>query len=161
MEQPPLYRRFRRYVSVLVGTVLSTLVGLGLAGCASAPAQPARAGYAVRFTATRLKDHTLLALVSVPVRLGQRGDARTGSKVATEEKPALPEFMATLQTTKASGIYQLVTKVAVREVARNKKGKLKRSQRNEGALVPIRLGETQVVSVPEDPIQLEVRVERR
>ena len=160
MENSPASLSFRRYLLALV----STLACLGVTGCISSPAQPvqsSRATYEVHFVATRLKDHALLASVDLPVRLGQRAIVRTGSKVATEEKPALPEFTATSQTTKASGIYQLITKVAIRETARNKKGKLKRSERNQGALVPIRLGETQVVSVAEDSIQVDVRVERR
>ena len=117
--------------------------------------------YVVHFTASRLKDHAALASVSLPVRTGQRTAVKTDSRVATEGKPALPVFSATLTTTQISGLYQLVTKVAIREAARNKKGKLKISQRNQGALLPVRLGVTEAASPDGDPIQIAVRVDAR
>ena len=63
-------------------------------------ASSTRAAYIVHFGVTRLKDHSSLASVNVPLRLGQTAVVRTGSKLATEEKPALPEFAATLTGTK-------------------------------------------------------------
>ena len=44
---------------------------------------------------------------------------------------------------------------------RNKKGKLKVTKRFIGALVPTRVGESQIVSVEGDPIRVEARLEHR
>ncbi len=52
-----------------------------------------------------------------------------------------------------------MTHVSVLEAERNKKGKLKVHKRFIGALLPIRPGETLLVSGPADPITVEVRLE--
>lgn len=54
----------------------------------------------------------------------------------------------------------MVTRASLRMAKRTKKGKLKITQRNIGALVPVRAGETQVVSESNDPVHLEVRLAR-
>lgn len=152
-----------RWPLILLGCLL-------LANCAQpprrneqgyAPALTPRSGYEVRFTVTRLKDHSPILAMTVPLTLGQRAVVRTSSKVAKEDTPALPEFAAQLSRTKTAGVFQLVTKVAIREASRNKKGKLKITKRNEGALLPLRLGEENLASPAGDPIQINVRVDRR
>ena len=143
---------------------------LSLAGCARqnrdgkdvrASAPVPRTGYEVHFSATRLKDKSSLLSVTVPASLGRRSTVRTSSKAATEDAPALTQFTVLLSRTGTPGTFQLVTKVAIREAARNKKGKLKVAKRNQGSLLPVRLGEEQVASSANDPIQIAVRVERR
>ena len=103
----------------------------------------------------------MLVSVSVPVSLGGQGKVETASKTPTENQPALQEFIARLKRLKQPGVYELVTRATVREAIRNKKGKLRVNKRYLGALVPTRLGETQVVSADGDPIHLEARLERR
>ena len=66
-----------------------------------------------------------------------------------------------MNRTRQPGVFELVTRVSVREAIRNKKGKLKFSKRFIGALVSARPGETQVVSAEGDPIQVEARLERQ
>lgn len=154
----------RAWTKVLV--LAFTLLAAG--GCAPQAAAPETRGaaasrprYEVHFTAVRAKDHSPLASVSIPLRLGVKGTVSTGQRRATEDKPALPSFAATLTTTRTPGLYQLVTKIAIREAARNKKGKLKTSKRNQGALLPIRPGATEVASPDGDPIEVNVRVDHR
>ena len=167
MKSPASWSPYRLTLGMTMLGFAAVLVAL-LSGCvhpqdqqANGAAPIARAGYVVRFHASRLKDHTTLAVVSVPLRLGQNASVRTDPKHATEDRPALPTFAATLTRTNPAGGYQLVTKVAIREAARNKKGKLKVSKRNQGALLPIRLGETQTASPADDPIQVDVQVDHR
>ena len=117
--------------------------------------------YQVHFSVYRLKDHATLASVTLPVRLGERAAVRTDSRVPVEDRPALPEFAATLTATGTRGLYQIVTKIAIWEAARNKKGKLKISKRNQGTLLPIRLGTAENASPDGDPIQVEVTVDAR
>ena len=144
------------------------LVVLFLGGCAhqpvasdKSPVTVHREDFRVTFTVTRLIDHGSLASVSLPLKLGQKAAVKTDSRSATEEKPALPEFAATLTPTHTPGLYQLVTKVAIREAARNKKGKLKVAKRNQGSLLPIRLGVPETASSDGDPVQIAVKLEAR
>lgn len=141
--------------------LVACAIGLAVAGCAGTPARPLRSGYVAVLNVTRLKDHSALASASLPLALGQKAvrHARVGKP--TEDTPVFPTFAATLQTTRTPGVYQVVTRVSIREAARNKKGKLKYSKRDEGALLPVRLGETQLASTAADPIQIDIRVERR
>ena len=153
---------------MVVGALVLTFTLWALGGCVrQVPAPGAhsavagRGVYQVHFTVSRLKDHSPLASVSIPLRLGEKAVVRTDLRVAAEDKPALPAFTAILTTTQTPGLYQLVTKVAIRETARNKKGKLKVSKRNLGALLPVRLGVTETASPDGDPIEVNVRVDHR
>ncbi len=139
------------------------LACLGAAGCAGRSPTPAGApaGYRVYFSATRLKDHTVLVAGSTPAFLGQTAQVRTASTVAAEDLPALPNFAATVSLTRTPGMVQLITKTSIRELVRTKKGKLRLTKRDQGALLPVRLGEAQNASPTGDPVQIEVRVERR
>lgn len=139
------------------------VIALTLTGCAGRSPDAARgpAAYVVRLTATRSADHAEIVSAAVPVALGGNGSAKTRSKKPEENQPAVPEFVVRLQRGKQPGVYELVTRAAVREASRNKKGKLKVNQRYVGALVPTRLGETQVVSPEADPVHVEARLERR
>ena len=138
------------------------LTGFALPGCVGQTPAPSRANaYLVTFTATRTVDHTPLVSATVPVTLGGEGNVKTASRSPAENQPALPDFLVRLNRTRQAGVYELVTRASVRELARNKKGKLKGSKRYIGALVPTRLGETQVVSTDSDPVHLEARLERR
>ena len=94
------------------------------------------------------------------VAIGRQAILHTDSIRPTEDKPAFTSFTARLSTTKTPGVLQLVTRADLRESIRNKKGKLRVSKRNIGALLPIRPGEVQLTSLPTDPVQLEVRLER-
>ena len=138
------------------------LAGFILPGCAAQTQTASRANaYVVVFSATRTADHAPLASAPVPVIVGGEGRVKTASKTPEENRPALPEFVVRLKRARQSGTYELVTRASVRETARNKKGKLRASKRYIGALVPTRVGETQVVSTESDPIHLEARLERR
>lgn len=117
--------------------------------------------YEVRFAVTRLKDHRPLSAATLPLDVGRKSTIHQRPPAPTEDTPAVTDYSATLVNTRTPGEFQLVTKVALREANRNKKGKLKRSQRNEGALLPIRVGETQNASASTDPVQIEVHLERR
>ena len=145
------------------GFFLSALGAVFLAGCAGHADQPApgASAYIVRFAATQTPNHAPLASASVPVVLGSEGTVKTGAKRPAENQPVLTEFVVRLNRAKQPGVYELVTRVAVREAIRTKKGKLKVNTRYIGALVPTRLGETQAVSTESDPIHLEARLERR
>lgn len=141
----------------------SALVALVLAGCAGTTQYPAKnsAAYMVFFTATRSSDHAAISSGSLPVALGSEASVKPASELPTETGPTLPEFNVRLERSTQPGVYELVTRAAVREAIRNKKGKLKINQRFIGALVPTRLGETQAVSTESDPVHLEARLERR
>ena len=138
------------------------LASCGLPGCAGTMSQPKRSNsYVVIFAATRTADHAPIVSVSVPVTLDGEGNVKTNSKTPAENRPALPDFLVRLKRGRQPGVYELVTRVSARELIRNKKGKLKTMNRFLGALVPTRLGETEVVSTETDPIHLEARLERR
>ena len=140
----------------------SLMAACALPGCAAPSQNPGRPNaYAVFFSATRTADHAPIIAVSVPVNLDGEGRVKTASKTPAETHPALPEFLVRLKRTRQPGVYELVTQVSARELQRNKKGKLKKSSRFLGALVPTRLGETQIVSAEGDPIHVEARLERR
>ena len=139
--------------------VLAAGCVVALSSCATAP-PPTRADYRLVWTATRLSDHAPLIKTSMSVAVGRPSSLRTDSARPTEDKPAFTSFTARLSTTKAPDVLQLVTRADLRESIRNKKGKLRVSKRNIGALLPIRPGETQLASLPTDPVQLEVRLER-
>ena len=117
--------------------------------------------YEVRFVVTRLKDHGPLATAVLPLAVGRKATVHRRPPAPREENPVVTDYSATLSPIRTPGIFQLVTKVALREANRNKKGKLKFSQRNEGSLLPIRPGETQNASASADPVQIEVHLERR
>ena len=168
MEAPPRHTGPQRGRLGSAAVWMIVLALFSLEGCAHRtvfvdknPVAVGRGEFRVLFTVTRLKDHGLLASVSLPLRLGQKAVTRTDSRAATEEKTALPEFAATLTATRTPGLYQLVTKIAIREAARNKKGKLKVSKRNQGALLPIRPGVPEAASPDGDPVQVEVKLEGR
>ena len=116
--------------------------------------------YAIRFMTMRTKDRSPLVSATVNTTLNVRQSVRTNSVAPSEESPALPQFTATLTRTVSPQSFQLVTKIVLREATRNKKGKLKVSTRNLGALLPIRLGETQTASPANDPVLVEVRVDQ-
>ena len=161
-DVPPSFQRWRReWLGWAVA--VAALASLTLAGCAApsgtAPREPN--GYVVRFVVTRSADHAALGSASVPVILGSQGKVKIAAPKPAENQPVLPQYFVRLNRKSRSGVYELVTRVAVREAIRNKKGKLKFSQRFIGALVPARLGETQVVSAEGDPIHVEARLERR
>ena len=153
---------------VVLAAAFGLLASFAFGGCAReatgkqpGPSETARRTYQVHFAVYRSQDHAALAAVTIPVHLGQSANVRTDSRVALESRAALPEFAATLTATNTPGRYQIVTKVAIREAARNKKGKLKISKRNQGALLPLRLGTTENASPDGDPVQIEVRVDAR
>lgn len=123
-------------------------------------AETQRGRYLVQFTAVRLKDQSPLTTATIPVGVGQRVTVKRTTPKPTEITPEFTAFTAALDPTAKAGVLQLVTKVAIREAAHNKKGKLKFSQRNQGALLPIRPGESQVASESGDPVQITVRLER-
>lgn len=138
------------------------LAWFALPGCAGPTQTATRANaYVVILSATRTADHAPIVSASVPVTLGGEGSVKTRSKSPAETRPALPEFLVRLKRTRQAGVYELVTRASVRELLRNKKGKLKGSKRYIGALTPTRIGETQVVSTDSDPIHVEARLERR
>ena len=134
---------------------------MAFSSCATAPSPGrSRAVYRVVWTATRTSDHTPLTSFSLRLAAGGSAIVKTHAAPPTEDKPAFIRFSAHFNPTRTPGTLQLVTRVDLREAARNKKGKLKVTKRNIGALLPIRAGETQLTSLPSDPIHLEVRLER-
>ena len=134
------------------------LLAVGCAGPAPTPANAAP--YRVVWHAKRAADNTPLVAVTSPVlRVGGSATVRTDSQTPGENRPAFPEFTARLSPTNQPGRVELVTRASLHEVARNKKGKLKKSKRYIGALLPIRPGETLGVNGPGDPIVVEVRLE--
>ena len=135
------------------------LLAAGLFSCTS-PSVPSWTTYRLEWTATRTADHTVLFSTSMRLPLGSDAAINTDSTRPTEDRPALPRFSARLSRTKSPGVLQLVTRAEVREETRTKKGKMKITKRNIGALLPIRAGETQEASLPTDLIHLEVRLER-
>ncbi len=145
-------------------TILPLLFALAcsaaLSSCATAPANRSGVVYRVMWTATRTSDHAPLASFPLRVPAGSSATAHPRFSPPTETSPAFTQFSAHFNASRNPGVLQLVTKVDLREAARNKKGKLKVSRRNIGALLPIRPGETQLTSLPSDPVHLEVRVER-
>ena len=150
----------RRHGPLLASLLLAVFC---LSGCAGQNGNPVPAAnrYVVFFSATHPADHAVILSVSVPVTLGNEASVKTSSRRPVENQPVLPQFLVRLNRRTPAGVYELVTRVAVREAIRNKKGKLKITKRFIGALVPTRLGETQVVSAESDPIHLEARLERR
>ena len=140
--------------------LLAAGCALAVSACASRPASGQRAAYRVVWTATRTSDHAALVSASTTVSAGDAVTVRTDSRHPSEDRPAFPSFTARLSRTKTPGVLQLVSRASLLEAARNKKGKLKVSKRNIGSLVPIRVGETQLISLPGDPVHLEVRLER-
>ena len=125
--------------------------------------RPGQSGavYRVSWTATRTSDHAPLASGSVTVAMESSATVRLHPAQPTEDRPAFTRFSARLHATRNPGVLQLVTRADLREAARDKKGRLKPTKRNIGALLPIRVGETQATSIPGDPVHLEVRLERR
>ncbi len=140
--------------------VLAALVLTGCAGQTPSPTRGANA-YTVVFAVTRTADHAGLGSISLPVSPGHEAKAKTSAKVPGENQPVVREFLARLNRTRQPGVYELVTRVSVREAIRNKKGKLKVNDRFIGALVPTSLGENQIVSAEGDPIHVEARLERQ
>lgn len=139
------------------------LAALLLMGCAAQTPGLVRGPnrFAVVFTVTRSTDHAAIAAVSLPVNLGNEGKVKIDAHAPGEKQPVAPGFLARLNRTRQPGVYELVTRVSVREAIRNKKGKLKVNQRFIGALVATRLGETRIVSAEGDPIHVEARLEHR
>ena len=126
-----------------------------------AAAPPARAqSHRVSWTATRVSDKTLLMSASGAINVGGSVNLRTDSQTAEQDKPALPRINARLkQIRRRPGEFQLVSRVWVLELTPNKKGRLKRTKRFIGSLLPIRPGETQTASSAGDAIRVEVRLE--
>jgi hypothetical protein len=118
------------------------------------------APYRVLWNISMTADNAPLFSASAAAAPGRPSVTRTDSTVPVEGKPALPLLTATLSPTDRPDQFEMTILVSVREAIRNKKGKLKFSKRNIGALVPIQLGETQWVSSSADPIRVEVRIER-
>ena len=139
------------------------LAAMVLTGCAAQAPAPVRGpnAYTVVFSVTRSSDHAAIATVSLPVGLGSEAKLTKRTTAPGENQPVAPGFLVRLNRTRQPGVFELVTRVSVREAIRNKKGKLKFSKRFIGALVPTRPGETQVVSVEGDPIHVEARLEHQ
>lgn len=139
------------------------LAALVLTGCAGRTPNPARGpnAFTVVFSVTRAKDHAAIASISLPTIPGSEARTKVAAKAPAENEPAVREFIARLNRTRQPGVYELVTRVSLREAIRNKKGKLKVNKRFIGALAPTRVGESQVVSAEGDPVQVEARLERR
>ncbi len=139
------------------------LAALFLTGCAGQRQSLAHGSnaYTVAFTVTRSADHAVIASVSLPIILGGDAKVKTPARAPGENQPVVLGALARLNGTRQPGVYELVTRVSVRETIRNKKGKLKINKRFIGALVPTRLGETQIVSAEGDPVQVEARLEHR
>ncbi len=135
------------------------LAALLLTGCAAQT--PGPNGYTVVFAVTRSTDHAAIAAVSLPIGPRSEGKVRIHGNAPGENQPVASEFLARLNRTRQPGVYELVTRVGVREAIRNKKGKLKVNNRFIGALVPTRVGENQTVSAEGDPIHVEARLEHR
>ena len=91
---------------------------------------------------------------------GHSATVHTSSRHPAENTPAFPGFTVRLHGTRTPGVVQLVSRVSLLETVRNKKGKLKVTKRNIGALLPMRAGETQPTNMPGDPVDLTVRLER-
>ncbi len=149
-------RRWAAVACLLLGVT-------GLAGCAGQANHAVRGSdaYVVVFSATHPVDHTGILSISVPVELGREARVKATVHTPLENRPALTDFIVRLNRARQPGVYEMVTRVTAREALRNKKGKLKVGKRFLGALVPTRLGETQVVSAEGDPIHLEARLEKR
>ena len=133
-------------------------------GCAGPdPRIPvSRETYRAVWIVRRAADNTSLAgVTSPPIHVGG-GElrVRTDSQRAEENRPAFPEFLAKLSPIRQSTQIELVTRVAVLEASRNKKGKRKVHNRFIGGLLPIRPGEKLGVSGPGDPITVEVELIR-
>lgn len=124
------------------------------------PVQRGHLSYRIVWNVTRAADNASLLAASAPAEVNRTSTLRTDLTTPEENRPALPLLTASFSPIAArAGFFELKVLASVREVARNKKGKLKRSKRNIGALLPIRLGENQVASAEGDPLRLEVRVE--
>jgi hypothetical protein len=124
------------------------------------PTDAFAASYRIFWNVTRASDNAPLLAVSTPAEANRTSVLRTDSTTPQENRPALPLLTASFSPMKErAGVFELKVLARVREVTRNKKGKLKRSKRNIGALLPVRLGESQTVSAEGDPIRLEARVE--
>ncbi len=142
---------------VIVAAIATALVS----ACASGPGPGSTRGvYRVTWTATRASDHVPLATVSALVAPGGSVTIRTRSRHPSENEPAFTGFTARLHKTRTIGVLELVSRASLLEAARNKKGKLKVTKRNIGALLPMRAGETQPTNTPGDPVELSVRLER-
>ncbi len=129
--------------------------------CASNPGpESTRTLYRVTWTATRASDHVPLATASALVAPGHSVTVRTNSRRPAENSPAFPSFTVRLQKTRATGVLELVSRASLLEANHNKKGKLKVTKRNIGALLPMRAGETQPTNTSGDPVQLNVQLER-
>ena len=143
---------------------LSLLLLLAVTGCAgrNQPAAANAPSYRVIWNVRRAADNIPLAgVTSPPLRVGA-GElrVRTDSREPAENRPAFPEFLARLSTTRSDRrSVELVTRVSLREQFLTKKGKRKVSKRFIGALLPIRPGETLGVSGPGDPVAVTVRLE--
>lgn len=140
--------------------VPSVLVLTGCAGQTPTPTRRADA-FAVVFSVTRTADHAGLASVSLPVNVGGEAKVKLNVRAPSENQPVVPGVLTRLNRTRQPGVYELVTRVSVREAIRNKKGKLKVNRRFIGALVPTRPGETLIVNAEGDPIHVEARLEHR
>ena len=132
-----------------------------LPACADHPHPAARAEYRLDWTATRVADHAPLVSVAMDLPFPGAAAIRTDSVQPQEARPAFPRFSASLSPTHTQGTLELVARASLREIHRNKKGKLRKTKRNIGALIPIRPGETQTLSAASDPVHLEVRLERK
>ena len=144
--------------AVLLCCVPAFLFAAGCAGPTVAPANAAR--YRVVWIAKRAADNTPLVGVTSPVvRVDGSVTVRTDSQKEAENRPAFPVFVARLSRSNRAGLVELVTRASLREVTLGKKGKLKRSKRYIGGLLPIRPGETLGVNGPGDPVVLSVRLE--
>ena len=141
-------------------TLLAVAIAL-ISACASGPGvETPSALYHVTWTATRASDHVSLATASAIIAPGHAATVYTKSRHPAENAPAFPSFTARLSGTRVPGVLQLVSRVSLLEASRNKKGRLKVTKRNIGALLPMRAGETLPTNAPGDPVELIVRLER-
>ena len=148
--------------AILTSLVLSlAFFTVGCAGTTNPAVPDSTAAYRVEWSASRAANGAALRSASTVVRAGQKREARTDSTRPEEDKPAFPNFTVALAPARKDGVHELYVRVGLQEVSRTRKGKLRRKKRNIGALIPIRVGETQQISSSSDPIRVDVRLERR
>ena len=142
-------------------TLLAAVALMLISACASSPGAVSPRGlYRVTWNATRASDHAPLATASALVAPGRSTTVRTDSRRPAENTPAFPSFTVRLYGTKTADVLQLVSRASLLEATRNKKGKLKITKRNIGALLPMHVGETFPTNTPGDPVDLTVHLER-